>query len=567
VLDWLRFRLASVEAMPLLALLGICSGVFAGSINVLFRLTVEFAQGSFLPGGQPENYEGLSLEARLLTASLGGLVIGLVWQFITSETRRVGVVHVMERLAYYQGYLPFKNALMQFIGAALSVISGQSVGREGPGVHLGAASGSLIGQWLELPNNSTRTLVACGIAAAIAASFNTPIAGVIFAMEVVLMEYTIAGFAPVILAAVTATILTRGVFGPEPAFSVPSLQLGSLLELPYFVAMGFIIGVLAFLFIYLLERFNEWGNRIAVWQRLTIAGVATGVCGLLVPEIMGIGYDTVNQALLGELGLGLLGGILLMKLFATTMGLGLGLPGGLIGPTLVIGAAAGGFFGLIASLIFPGHVSSHGFFAMLGMGAMMGATLQAPLAALMAMLELTANPNIILPGMLAVIVAGMTSRHLFKKESVFLVLLKSQGMDYRNDPVTQSLRRVGVASVMDRSFVTAERLQSLDSAKELVREKPIWILIHEKGQPKSLLLAADLARHVNVAEDDQVDLMKIPGQRHDVAPISLQASLQEAKEILDQQKGEALYVWRTTAPGINRIYGILTREKVHAGYQ
>jgi len=240
----------------------------------------------------------LSATLRFGLPAIGGLVIGLIFQYLSHTGGvQVGVVHVLERLSYYQGHLPFRNSILQFFGAAISIISGHSVGREGPSIHLGSASGSLLGQWLHLPNNSIQTLVACGAAAGIAASFNTPLAGVIFSMEVIMMEYTISGFTPVILSAVSATAVTRFVFGAGSAFSLPSLQLASLFELPYLLIMGLVIGTLAAAFISSLKWFTEVSKEIAIWKRMTLAGILTGLCALVVPEIMGIGYDTVNQAM------------------------------------------------------------------------------------------------------------------------------------------------------------------------------------------------------------------------------------------------------------------------------
>ncbi|NOX43001.1 MAG: chloride channel protein [Gammaproteobacteria bacterium] len=576
MLDNLRLRLASVEISPLLALLGLCCGILAGGVIILFRLTIESVQVSFLPGGLLENYEALSITARLIIASLGGLLIGLLFQWIDKGGRQVGVVHVMERLAYHQAHLPLKNAVLQFVGAAISLICGHSAGREGPGIHLGAASGSLVGQWLTLPNNSIRALVACGIAAAIAASFNMPIAGVVFAMEVVMLEYTIAGFAPVILAAVSATVLTRWVFGPEPAFIIPNIQIGSLSELPFIILIGISMGILASLFINLLQQFTKWSHRFSIWQRMTIAGVVTGCCAIWVPEIMGVGYDTVNSSLLGQIGMTSLLSILLVKMLATTFGLGFGLPGGLIGPTIVIGAVGGAVIGLLVESFYPAQLASIGYYAMLGMGAMMAATLQAPLAALMALLELTANPDIILPAMLAVIIASMTSNHVFKKESVFMSLLKARGLDYQNDPVTQSLRRVGVASVMDPSFVVMPRLVSLQQAKDLLNTNPAWVLIQEteSTEPKTLLLAADLVRYINSKErddnnitDEQIDLLEIPAQRYNTAPINIQATLQEAVAMLKSSNASMLYVARIKRLDIIKVYGVLTSEIVNTHYR
>ncbi len=568
-----RTRLADVDALPQLAVLGLISGLLAGGLIILFRLGIEHTQIRFLPGGDTENYEALSALTRFLLPTAGGLLIGLIFHALNTAGGggiQVGIVHVLERLTYHQSHLPLRNLLLQFVGATISIVSGHSVGREGPGVHLGAASSSLFGQSLHLPNNSIQTLLACGAAASIAASFNTPIAGVVFAMEVIVMEYTIAGFAPVILAAVSATALTRSVFGAEPAFSVPSVNLASLYELPYLLVMGLVIGALAAGFIASLKWITETGNRIVIWKRMTLAGALTGLCALIVPEIMGVGYDTVNQAMLGQIGIGLLLTVVLFKTLATTIGLGLGLPGGLIGPTLVIGAAAGGILGLLAEMVFPGQVASPGFYAMLGMGAMMGATLQAPLAALLAMLELTANPNIILPSMLAVVVSDITSSHMFGQESVFITLLKARGLDMRNDPVAQSLRRVGVMSALNASFTHAPRTLSIAAAEDLLEHQPLWIIIDEADKQPVLLLAADLALFINTQQNDrgeEIDLLEIPAQRENTGSIPQQATLQGALDLMNEKGVDALCVNLKLSNQTNEIIGILTRQNVEAHYR
>jgi len=197
---------------------------------------------------------------RLLLPVVGAALVGAVDDPAPAADQRVGVVHVMERLSRHQGYLPARNAVIQFVGGIIALISGQSGGREGPSIHLGAASSSLLGQAFELPNNSIRTLVACGTAAAIGASFNTPIAGVIFAMEVVMMEYTIGSFIPVIIASVTSTLLTHYFFGNEPAFTVAPLHMRSLLEIPYIIGGGVLIGAIAAGFITLVQQFARLGH-------------------------------------------------------------------------------------------------------------------------------------------------------------------------------------------------------------------------------------------------------------------------------------------------------------------
>lgn len=567
MLDKIRLRLASVDALPLLAVLGMLSGLVAGAVIIVFRYLIETTQAGFLPGADPENYEALSGIARFLLPTLGGLLIGLLFLRLNKKDLHVGVVHVLERLSYHQGYMPLKNFLVQFAGAAISIISGHSVGREGPGVHLGAASSSFMAQALKLPNNTVRILVGCGAAASVAAAFNTPVAGVIFAMEVILMEYTIAGFTPIILAAVSATVLTRFVYGDVPVFTVPSLQLASLYELPILLVMGVAIGALSAAFISVVKNTTLFTAQWPILFRMTLAGMIVGVCALFVPQVMGIGYDTVNTTMLGQTGAVLLMVIIIVKLIATTLGLGLGLPGGLIGPTLVIGAAAGGLLGVTADALFTGEVASPGFYAMIGMGAMMGATLQAPLAALMAMLELTVNTNIILPGMFVVIVAGITSSHLFKQQGIFMTLLKARGLDFRHDPVAQSLRRIGVSSVMGKSFVRTEQHISHEHAAGLLKQEPQWIVIEKRSQPVAIMLSADLLVALTGEQGDEVDLLEIPGQRYDSVQISIRATLQEALDLMDSLQIDVLYVGQTSAAGITAVRGLLTRQMVELHYR
>ncbi len=570
MLDRLRQRLARAEALPQLSLLGILTGLLAGLVIILFRFAIEGVQEHLLPGGNSENFEALSGLWRFFLPLGGALLLGIIFHLISREHTQVGVVHVMERLTYHQGQLPWQNAVAQFIGAFFAIASGNSVGREGPSVHLGAVNGSLLGQWFKLPHNSARILVACGVAAAIGASFNTPLAGVIFAMEVVIMEYTIISFTPVILAAVSGTVFMRLIYGSAPAFDVPTLQLASMGELPFVLLSGIAIGVLGALFIRLMLFFTASLTRWPIWLRMGSAGFIAGICALFVPEIMGVGYDTVNTALLGEYALTAFIAIALVKLLATTAGLGLGLPGGLIGPTMVVGASAGGALGMVAGHFFPETASTPGLYAMIGMAAMMGATLQAPLAALIAMLELTANPNLLLPGMLAVIAATMTSSELFNRGPIFLELLRARGLDYRNDPISQSLRRLSVYGVMNRSFVIANHQLNTEQVKLLLQQKPQWILIRESDEkmPQELMLAGDLARHMEEREGDEavLDLQEIPAKRLQVTAIAYQATLQEGWELLQSSQSEALCVVRDTLTRQPTIFGILSRQDIEANY-
>ncbi|MEQ8662942.1 MAG: chloride channel protein [Gammaproteobacteria bacterium] len=567
-----RLGLAAGRSDGLLALLGLASGLAAGTIIVAFRFSVSGVQSLYMHGLPSEAFEWLETWLRVLVPTVGGLVLGIGYALLTPRTRTVGVVHVLERLHYHQGHMPWRNLATQFVGGALALASGQSVGREAPSVHLGAAVASLMARRLLLPNNAVRTLVACGAAAAIAASFNTPLAGVVFAMEVIMAEYTIAGFVPVILAAVAATAITRAVYGDDTAFTVPLLGLASLWELVWIVAMGVLIGIGAAGFIATIRGLGRLGDRVPVALRFTLVGFLVGIVGIVVPEVLGLGYDTVGQTLAGQLGLAAMASVFLAKFAASALCIAARMPGGLIGPTVVLGSLAGGCFAALVAPL-PGVTTAGAMYAMLGMAAMMGAVLQAPLAALLALLEMTGNPHIILPAMLAVVSAALTARIGFGQESVFTLMLRDAGLDYRHDALSQGLRRLGIAAVMNRSFERAARHLPWAEAIALLQRGPHWLIVEHADERQYLLRAADLARYCeaaareqDAATDDVIDLVAIPAERFELRPVHLQATLHEAREIMNREGVDALYVRRQQAPMTFRTFGVVLRADVETGY-
>ena len=570
-LERFQLQLAKQDALFPLALLGCAAGVLSGLVIVAFRLLVEESQAALLPGGESENFEALGWQARMLLPLAGGLILIAIFRWGGKGIYVLGVARVMERMAYHQGYLKLRGFLLQFFGAAAAIIGGFSVGREGPHVYLGAAGSSLMGQWLSLPNNSIRTLVGCGTAAGIAASFNTPLAGVIFALEVVMLEYTLASFIPVILAAASATLISVAVFGNAPAFDVPAMRLSDLTGVFIILLLGIAAGMLSAGFIHMVQTIAHHARLLQHWQRLLLATLTASLFGLLLPQVMGIGYDSVDHALAGGIGLSLLALLVIGKLVATSACIGLGIPGGMIGPSLFMGAMLGSLFSQLSVL--AGFHEHTGFFALLGMGAMMGASLQAPLAALVAMMELTYSPGIIMPGMVVVVIASLTSSELFGKESLFITMLKASGMDYTVSPVHVALRRIGVASAMSKSFVRSDAIIDQNRAAAVLEARPVWILINGEESPIALLRAVDLANYIEREHEDKdedkrtIDLIGIPGKRLEIHAVHIRSTLLEAREILDQSSLDALFVQRQTAPGIHHIYGILTREMIESAYQ
>jgi len=408
-----------------LTILGSFGGALSAAGVLLFRWCIDISQASFLPGGQVGNYEGLSTWGRLLFPVFGGLALGLAFSRLPERHLHIGVMHILDRLHRPDsGRLPLSNALVQFFGGILAIASGHSVDREGPGVHIGAASASLIGRMLRTSTEDNHTLIACGAAASIAAAFNTPLAGVAFVIEVLLVRYHVIRFFPVIMAAVVGAVISREVHGPSPAFHIPPIDLGSLLELPYIAAMGFVAGLLAMLFVSASESILRSTRHWPLTRCYVLAGICTGILALWTPQIMGISYDTLEDMLHGKVAFGLLAAIIFTKLAATAVSTGLRIPGGLIGPMLVIGAAVGSAAGILANDLYPAYAGSSGFYAVIGMVAMLGAALHAPTAALIALLELTADPNIILPGMLAVVSANLANLLILGKDSAFSTLLR-----------------------------------------------------------------------------------------------------------------------------------------------
>jgi len=574
-LESFRRQLANVDALPQLCVLGLVSGVITGTVMVAFRLLLEAGAVLYMPEGEPEAFEGLSPWLRALLPIVAVTLIGLLLYRQRSAARKLGVSHVIERLTYHQGRFPLRNWLNQWWVGVVSVLGGLSAGREGPAIHLGAAASSGLGLKLRLPNNSLRVLVACGTAAGISASFNTPIAGVIFAMEVVMMEYTLMSFMPVILASTMGALVAQVMYGNAPAFRIPEVALGSLMNLPWIVVIGLVIGLMAGLFIHISR--SQRLQTLPLWLRLGVVGVGTGVLAWWFPEIQGIGYDSVAAALNNQLAINVLLALMVAKLLITAITVAGGVPIGIIGPVLVAGAATGALGGMLGGWLWPEKAADPGIYAMLGMAAMMGAVLQAPLAALMALLELTHTPTIMLPGMLVVVVACLTSRQLTGCEGFFISSVR-YGLHPLQQPLMQALSRVSVPAVMERQLVRTERMITLDQARRLLETNPMWLVIERSSEDKPVLglKAAELARwlleHDKALdgevppEDELIDLLEIPGQRLEMAPIGLQATLSEAFLKLQDSALGALYVVHGYRPKQQRISGIITRGAIERYY-
>lgn len=562
-LEHFRTRLAHVDALPQLVVLGVLSGLVAGGLMSLFRGAYNLLQ-YWLLSGRNENFESLPEISRLLFPVAGSLLLIILYLAIPAQARAVGMVHLIERLSNHQGRMPGRNLLVQFVAALVALASGHSVGREGPAVHMGAAASSWLGQRLNLPNNTLRLLVGCGAAAGISAAFNTPLAGVIFAMEVVLLEYTLIGFMPIMVAAVVGDVVVRLTVGEAIVFNAPTLQIHGLSELPLVVLLGMMTGLLAAGFHFMHRhtfKLCQWG----IPTRFLLSGALTGLVAMHWPEVMGSGYDTIEALFHTQPAILWLLGLLLAKWLLTPIIIALGIPAGLIAPSLFIGATAGALLGTAGSSL--GLTTDTSLYAMLGMGAMMAALLNAPLAALLAMLELTHNTAIILPGMLAIVIANLTTRFGFGLPSIFHASLQAQGMDLRQAPLTQVLSRAAVGSLMQRNFIQTPDHVSLATARNLLTASPQWLLV-QTGQHHFLLPPADLKAWLDsnasadTEPDTSIDLLDIPAQRRDVAPLLYRSTLKEALDLMLQQELDYLLVVSNQQSPM----GLISKDQIESYY-
>ena len=544
-----------------LAALALLAGLLSGLVITLFRFAIDLPLVSMFDVGSSENYEALSATTRAVLLAMGGGLLILLFYLVPGQYRGTGVAHVLQRMERHQGYLPGGNTLMQWIQAVIAIVSGHSVGREGPAVHLGAGTASLVGQYSGVAHHRLRILAAAGVASAISASFDTPMAGVIFAMEVVLLEYSIRSFIPIILASVAGSIVTRAFFGQSLAFAVPELNLVSLWELPYVMLLGVVAGLVAAGYIFSVRCLQQL-NRFPVWLRWGGLTLVTILVSLKFPEVLGIGYDTVNNALAGNVVLLLLCLLLVSKLLLSAWAAAVSFPGGLIGPTLFAGAALGGILGQISATLFPDYPASIGFYTLLGMGAMMGAVFRAPLAALVAVFELSANHNIIMPAMLAIVIASMMVSEVFRLPSVFQVQLGGNGNLQSADPVRQMLRNTWIARVLETSVIGVDSAIHRQAAELVLDKKPEWLLIRGQG---ILVRPASLAEALNTApHESTIDLSTIPADRRHAGRISLKANLQDALDLMQQSQLQWLVVYRDKR--LTQVAGVVSREGIESYY-
>jgi len=367
---------------------------------------------------------------RVVAAPLiGGLVVGTTIYLLPGQ-RYHGIADVMEACAFNSGRMGVRSGLGAAFAAGVSLGVGAPVGREGPAVHIGASISAWLAERLGLNRSQSLALLGCGAAAAVTTSFNAPIAGVLFALEVIVGYYTLRVFAPVVVASVAAVVVRDQFFGSAPLFAIPSYSLFSLAELPYFALLGVIGALLVKVFIALVAGCqNLWSRTgVPIWMRPAVAGLIIGLIALQYPMLLSVGYEPVDLALREQLPIQALCVLLILKLFGTALALGSGFAGGVFSPSVFIGAMLGGFFWFILGYLPVDTVSAQGVYSIVGIAGIASAMLGAPISTVLIVFEVTRSYEVTVAVMLSAAFAS-TVMQLGKHSSFFRWQLGSRGVN------------------------------------------------------------------------------------------------------------------------------------------
>jgi len=427
-------------------------GLAAGGAAIGFRLAIGAFQWPWLHTMTENVAEAARAQpwwVIVLAPAVGGLLVGLILRYALTAKRTGAVPDVMEARVNAGRGLSLRQGLIGAVASALSLGAGASAGREGPIVHLGATIAAAACTRFRLPDAARRTLLASGAAGAVAASFNAPIAGVLFAQEVILGHFSIRTFVPLVLSSVVATIISQAWFGNVAAFIVPSYSIASYYEVPAFVLLGIVAAAVAILF-QLAILTADWVARhinMPLVARPAVGGLLIGIMAVRFPEVLGVGYDTTDAALKGQLPILMMITLIFAKTIATAITLGSRFGGGVFSPALYLGAMTGGAFGLIAASVFPEAGSSEGLYAILGMGAVAAAVLGAPISTTVMVFELTGGFALSLALLLTVAIANGINQMILGR-SFFQAQLETRGIVLHEGPHRTVMRDIRVSDIM-----------------------------------------------------------------------------------------------------------------------
>ncbi|HZV47659.1 MAG TPA: chloride channel protein [Thermodesulfovibrionales bacterium] len=493
--------------------------------------------------------------------------MGPLIYFLAREAKGHGVPEVMLAVASAGGRIRPRVAIIKTLASSICIGSGGSVGREGPIVQIGSTLGSSLGQLFRLSEEKIKILVACGAAGGIAATFNAPLAGIFFALEVILGEYGLKFFSSVVLSSVTATVISRTFLGNYPAFMVPSYTLASVWEIPLYFIFGFIAAFAALLYIKSVYKsediFNAWG--VPEYVKPAIGGLGVGLIGLYFPQIFGVGYETIELALYGKIGLVLVSALILIKILATSLTLGSGGSGGVFAPALFIGAMLGESYGKLTEAIIPSIAIPSGACALVGMGAVFSGASHAPISAILIMFEMTGNYLIILPLMITCITSTVVVRR-FSKESIYTLKLTRRGIDIDELRKSDLMSAITVSDAMVKQVITFQESVAVKDAEMNIRSDASYRhrgfpVLNQEGNLVGIVTTKDILEAISEGK------MEMPIKEiitKDITTCYPNENLKTALQKLGEKDVGRIPVVERENP--QRLVGLITRENIIAAY-
>lgn len=560
-------RLKSNE-QTMMAVLALIVGLSGGFGAVAFRYLINFVQ-KISYGSDADLIEIIPLIPWLQwiwLPALGGLVVGQLVYFLAKEAKGHGVPEVMEAVALKSGLIRKRIFVIKSLASAVCIGTGGSVGREGPIVQIGSGIGSTIGQILKISADRRRTLVGCGAAAGIAATFNAPIAGSMFALEIILGDFGLATFSPIVISSVAATVVSRHFLGDTPAFIVPAYELISAWEFPLYVILGGFCALVAMAFIDLLYRFEDLFDLLKFpdYLKASLGGILLGAIGAFFPHVLGVGYGSIDLSLMQMISWWLMLILILCKIFATAITIGSGGSGGIFAPSLFMGTMAGGFFGFIVHTLFPEFTATAGAYSIVGMGAVVSATTYGPLTAILMLFEMTGDYKIILPLMMTCIISSAVIRQL-TAGSIYTLKLARKGIDIKAGKEVNILKSIGVREVMNVEPETLSEGLGMGKLADKISKSKYSSFPVINGQNELTGMLSFLDYHDAVFDEDLRDLVVVKDiATSQLITVSIDENIFDALEKISVHDFSILPV--VSGNDNRKLLGILTRRDIIAAY-
>ena len=498
-----------------LLMLALLIGAGAGLGAIVFRWLIKTFTG--ILSGHPD-FAGIGHATNphvpwlgpyfvLLAPVVAGLLYGPLVYFFAREARGHGVPEVMYAVARKGGRIAPQVAAVKALASALCIGGGGSVGREGPIVQIGSALGSTLGRVVKVAEPRMRVLVACGAAGGIAATFNAPLAGVFFAMELILADFAAQSFGMVVLSSVVASVIGRAALGNEPFLSLPTFTVDHLSQYLFFAVLGVLAGGVGVAFtriMYWIEDACDWAWRGPEWLRPAGGGLLLGVVLLVLPQMYGVGYPVLGNGVAGKYAIGFLIVLLLGKVVATSLTIGIGGSGGVFAPSLFIGAMLGSAYGQGLHDVLPGVAGSSGAYGLIGMGAVFAGSSRAPITAVVIMFELTGEYSIILPLMVAIVLATGIS-HILTPDTIYTLKLRRRGIDLDAPPHAEAMMSELVSQIMEPTEQTVSEHETLTGAVRALAgsrhgQLPV---VDDEGRYLGVINRRDLAEALATGDRDE----------------------------------------------------------------